>query len=70
MVGIFNLISCTRDMTCVDMVTDGGEEELVLFELNHVFRIVWMVVLVLIACMMVLELTGLAGLAEVAKESD
>ena len=39
-------------------------KRLVLFRLNPVF------VLVLLACMIVLELTGLAGLVEVAKESD
>ena len=41
---------------------------LVLFGLSRVFRIVWVVVLVLLACMMMLELTGLAVLAGVAYE--
>ena len=43
---------------------------LVLFGLSGAFKVVLVVVLVLFACMMVLELNGLRGLAGLVKESD
>ena len=64
------LLGCCPFLVGLLIVSLMVVRRLVWFGLNHVFRIVWMILLVLIACMIVLELTGQGSLMEVAKESD
>ena len=62
----FLLGGCRPSGRVADLVTNCGEE-VGIVRVEPVLRILWMIVLGLIACLMVLELTGLAGLVEVAK---